>query len=58
MLPSKTCGGQGPTDPQGTIRGSVYKARARVEANRDRKVDVNPCEQCPLTGGCGIHGKP
>lgn len=46
--PSKTCGGQAPSDPQGTIRGSVYKASSRVDSDIDRKVDFNPSEQCSL----------
>ncbi len=39
--PIKTHGGEGPTDLEGTIGGSVYKAGVRVEADSDRKVDVN-----------------
>ena len=48
--PRKTHRGKGPMDPQGTIRGSVYKARIRIEGESDRKMDVNLSEQCHQTG--------
>lgn len=41
-------GGQDPKDSQGTIRGNVYKARARVDVDNDRKLYVNTTEQCAL----------